>query len=98
MALEQSNEGFQYASESHSKTPAVVEKVQALISDDLEQSLQKLASIVGVSEPTMCRITEEDLRYKSYTLKIRQMLSAEATRTGRVARFGSHSDLPTAQI
>ena len=34
-------------------------------------SLRKLASIVGVSEPTMHRIAEEDLWYKSYTLKIR---------------------------
>jgi len=32
---------------------AVVERAQALISDDPEQSLRKLASIVGVSEPTM---------------------------------------------
>ncbi|EFN62830.1 hypothetical protein EAG_00300, partial [Camponotus floridanus] len=39
----------------------------------------------GVSEPTMRRIAEKDLRYKSYTLKIRQILS-EAARTKRVAR------------
>jgi len=51
-------------------TPTVVERVQALISDDPGQSLQKLASIVGVSMPIMRRIIEEDLRYKSYTLKI----------------------------
>jgi len=63
------------ARKSHSKeriarTPAIVERVQALISDDPGQLLQKLALIVGVSEPTMRRIAEEDLRYKSYTLKI----------------------------
>jgi len=86
------------AKKSHSKEhiariPAIVERVQALISDDLGQSLRKLASIIG-EEPTMRRI-EEDLRYKSYTLKIRQMFSAK---TSRVARFGFHSGFPTAQI
>ena len=55
---------------------AVVERAQALISDDPEKSLRK--SIVDVSEPTM-RIAEKDFRYKSYTLKI-QMFS-EAART-----------------
>ena len=64
--------------------PTVVERAQALISDDLRQSLRKLASIVDVSEPTMRRIAEEDLQYKSYTLKIRQMLSS-AARTNQVA-------------
>ena len=39
------------ARKSHSKKrPAVVERVQALISDDPGQSLRKLASIVGISE------------------------------------------------
>ena len=90
------------ARKSHSKERAarilaVVERIQALISDDSRQSLRKLASIVGVSEPTMRQIAEENLRYKSYTLKIRQMLS-EAARTSRVARLGFHSGLPTAQI
>jgi len=61
-------------------------KAQALILDDSGQSLRKSASIVGVSEPTMRRIAEENLRYKSNTLKIRQMLS-EAARTSRVARY-----------
>ena len=75
MNLKQSNEGSMSARKSHSKeriarTPAIVERVQALISDDSGQLLQKLALIVGVSEPTMRRIAEEDLRYKSYTLKI----------------------------
>ena len=47
--------------------PKGLERAQALISDDPGQSLRKLASIVGISEPTMRRIAEED---KSYTLKI----------------------------
>ena len=65
-ALEQSNEGSSMpARKSHSKErtariPAVVERAQTLISDDPRQSLRKLASIVGVSEPTMRRIAEED--------------------------------------
>jgi len=89
------------ARKSHAKeriartSPAVVERAQALISNDPRQSLRKL-SIVGVSEPTMRRIAEEDLRYKLYTLKIRQMLSE--ARTSRVARLSSHFGLPTAQI
>ncbi|EGI69378.1 hypothetical protein G5I_01882 [Acromyrmex echinatior] len=73
-ALEQFNEGSSMpARKSHSKERTaripVVERAQTLISDDPRQSLRKLASIVGVSEPTMRRIAEEDLRYKSYTLK-----------------------------
>ncbi|XP_011860031.1 PREDICTED: uncharacterized protein LOC105557396 [Vollenhovia emeryi] len=68
------------ATKSHSKErtariPAVVERAQALILEGPGQSLRKLASFVDVSEPTMRRIAEEDLRYKSYTLKIRQILS-----------------------
>ena len=65
------------------RTLAVVEKAQALISDDPEQSLRKLTSIVGV-RANMRQIAEKDLRYKPYTLKIRQMVS-EAARTSRVA-------------
>ncbi|KYM81202.1 hypothetical protein ALC53_08273, partial [Atta colombica] len=38
-----------------------------------------------IPEPTMHRIAEEDLRYKSYTLNIRQMLF-KAARTSRVTR------------
>jgi len=93
------------ARRSHSKertarTPVVVERTQALISEDPGQSLRKLASIVGVSELTMRRIAEENLRYKSYTLKIRQILS-EAARTKQVARCNlgpRNSDLLIAQI
>jgi len=95
MALEQSNESSSLpARNSYSKERiariAVVEKAQALISDDSEQSLRKLAAIVAidVSESTMHRIAEEDLRYKSYTLKIRQMLS-EAVRS-KVAENRGH--------
>jgi len=105
-ASEQSNKSSSTpARKSHSKErtariPTVIERTQALISEDPRQSLWKLASIVGVSESTVHRIAEEDLRYKSYTLKIRQILS-EAARTKRVARcnLGSRNfDLLIAQI
>jgi len=106
-ASEQSNESSSMpARKSHSKertarTPVVVErKTQALISEDPEQSLRKLASIVGVSEPTMRRIAEENLRYKSYTLKIQQIFS-ETARIKRVARcklWSKGSGLLIAQI
>ena len=74
-ALEQSNEGSSMpARKSHSKErtariPAVVERTQTLISDDPRQSLRKLASIVGVSEPTMRRIAKEDLRIQIVHIK-----------------------------
>ena len=68
-----------HSKEHIARTPAVVKRVQDfcwLISVDLGQSLQKLASIIAVSGgANKRRIAEEDLRYKSYTLKIRQMLS-----------------------
>jgi len=60
-SIEQSKKGSSIpARKSHSKEtariPVVVERAQALISDNPGQ-LRKLASIVGVSEPTMsnCR-------------------------------------------
>ena len=73
-------------SKSHSKEPwGFLQSLkgggaQALISDDPGQSLRKFDC--WCKRATMRRIAEEDLRYKSYTLKIRQMLS-EAARTSR---------------
>jgi len=61
-ASEQLNESSSTpARKSHSKeriakTPAVVERTQALILEDPEQSLRKLASIVSVSEPTIVEL------------------------------------------
>jgi len=58
-ASEQSNESSSTpARKSHSKErttriPAVIKRTQALISEDPEQSLQKLASVVSINEPTM---------------------------------------------
>ena len=56
--------------QKNARAPAVIKRAQALISNDPEQSLQKLASIFDVSEPIIRRIVEENLRYKSYTLKM----------------------------
>jgi len=62
---------------SHSKEksvriPAIIKRAQELIS---ELSLTKLAKTLGVNNTTMHRIAEKDLRFKSYVIKIRQMLS-----------------------
>lgn len=53
----------------------VIERAQALILENLSQSLRSLAKIIGVIEPTMRIITEEHIRYNYYTLKGRHMLS-----------------------
>ncbi|XP_018364731.1 PREDICTED: uncharacterized protein LOC108762295, partial [Trachymyrmex cornetzi] len=66
-------------------TPDIIQWAQELIFEDPRQSIRKLSSVVGVREKTIRRIVEEDLRYKSYTIKLRQMLS-EAARTKRVER------------
>ena len=62
-----------HSKERTARSPAI-ERAQVLISDDPGQSLQKLASIIDVSEPTVRRIVEDDLRYKSYTLKMTNAL------------------------
>jgi len=88
-ALETVQRRFQHASEEESprknapRGPSQSLKGSRADFGLRQQSLQKLASIVDMSEPTMHRITEEDLRYKSYILKIGL---SEAARTSRVAR------------
>jgi len=92
MALEQSNKGSSMPvkkSRKNVRIPAVVKKGSSADFGSraiVAINYRKLASIVNVSEPTIRRIAEQDLRYKSYTLKIRQMLS-EAARTSQVARL-----------
>ncbi|XP_076626017.1 uncharacterized protein LOC143344146 [Colletes latitarsis] len=56
-----------------------------MILEDPGTSLRKLASLLGVSETVVRRIAQEDLRYVSYVLKVRQMLS-EAAKLKRLAR------------
>jgi len=57
------------------RTPVIIERAQELISENSELSVTKLAKILGVSDTTMRRIAEEDLCFKSYVIKVRQMLS-----------------------
>ena len=76
---EKSNEGFTTPPKKiHSKdrvvrTPEIIQWAQGLIFADS-------AIVFGMSEKTWRRIVEEVLRYKSYTNKVRQILS-EAART-----------------
>lgn len=83
-ASEKSEEGsFNPARKIHAKkkttrTPELVQRAQDIISEDPRISLRKLASILGVSDATIRRITQEDLRYTSYVIKVQQMLSDEA--------------------
>lgn len=56
------------------KLPAVVQKAQELISEDSRTLFRKLVTILEVSDATMRRIAEKDLRYTSYVIKVRQML------------------------
>lgn len=66
-ASEESNEDSSaLVRKRHSKdcsvrTSEIVERAQALISENSNQSLRTLAKIIGVSEPTMYKIAEEDL-------------------------------------
>ncbi|XP_076226776.1 uncharacterized protein LOC143174895 [Nomia melanderi] len=87
------SEGFEKGSPSSarkmqvkekSRTPEIIQRIQDMILEDPETSLRKLASVLGVSETIVRRITQEDLRYTSYILKVRQMLS-EAAKLKRLA-------------
>lgn len=74
-----------HSREKTARAPNVVQRAQELISEDPGVPLRKLSTTLGVSEATMRRIAEKDLRYTSYVLKVRQMLS-EAAKVKRVAR------------
>jgi len=83
------------------RTPTIIESsFQELISEDSGLSLTKLAKILDVSDITMRRIAEEDLRFKSYMVKFR----TNAFRGSKLARlirkcFGPrNSGLRTIQI
>jgi hypothetical protein len=67
------------------RTKNVIKRAQNMILKDPGVSLTKLAAKLNVSSTTMRRIAAEDMRYKSYTLKFRQMLSQDA-RDKRVNR------------
>lgn len=91
MASETSEKGSanptrkKHSKEKSVRTPTIIEKAQELILEDPGLSLTTLAKTLRVSDTTMRRIAEEDLRFKSYVIKIRQMLS-ESAKMNRVAR------------
>ncbi|XP_076634304.1 LOW QUALITY PROTEIN: uncharacterized protein LOC143348207 [Colletes latitarsis] len=62
------------------RTPEIIQRVQDMIFEDPGTSLRKLASVLGVSETVVRRIAQEDFRYVSYILKVRQMVSEAAKR------------------
>lgn len=68
-----------------SRTPTSAERADEFIRNNPGTSLRKMSTILGMSKTTMRRIAEEDLRYTSYVLKVRQMLT-EATKIKRIAR------------
>lgn len=70
--------------ERTTRTPETLKQVQDLISKDPGISLRKLASILDMSNTTMRRIAEEDLRYTSYVIEVRQMLSEDVKRVARL--------------
>ncbi|XP_011863807.1 PREDICTED: uncharacterized protein LOC105559817 [Vollenhovia emeryi] len=70
--------------EKSTRTPELIRRVQDMILEDPGISLRKLASVLRVSETIVRRIVQEDLRYTSYVLKVRQMLS-EAAKLKRLA-------------
>lgn len=74
-----------HARQKGTRTPELINRAQELISENPGTSLRKLASILGISERIVRRIAQEDLRYTSYVIKVRQMLS-EVAKLKRLAR------------
>ena len=52
-----------------------LEQLEATIEEDPGASMQKLATNLIMHRTRVLRVIHEDLRYKSYILKVRQMLS-----------------------
>ena len=55
---------------------AFLEQLKMQIDDDPSVSMRKLAQQLNVSEATIRKAVHEDLRYKSYSLKVHQLLTA----------------------
>jgi transposase len=62
-----------------------LEALQSLIEDDPGCSMRNLAKKLNVSDGTIRNAVYKDLRYKSYVLQVRQMLS-EAMKEKRLAK------------
>lgn len=59
------------------KSAMFIQRTQELTFEDPGQLIRKLSPIVGMSENCIRRIVEDDLYYKSYTIRVRQMHSEE---------------------
>ena len=57
------------------RMPDFLQQLQELIEEDPMQSMRQLAIRLDVSECTVRRAVHQDLRYKSYTIRIRQLLT-----------------------
>ena len=55
-----------------------------MIEDDPGASMQKLATNFNVHRTTVLRAIYEDLRYKSYVLKVRQNMLSDAMKARRL--------------
>ena len=75
----------EYARKRSVRNQDFIIRLQKIISDDRNISIRKLNKLMGVIPDTMRKAIQEDLRYKSYVLKVRQMLSDEM-KAKRVAR------------
>jgi AraC-like DNA-binding protein len=60
------------------RTPQLIDRVQMRVLEDPSITINELAREFEVSETTMRRLVHEDLRYSSYVLKVRQMLTENA--------------------
>lgn len=67
------------------RNKAFISRVQKSINKNPSTSIRKLSKDMNVSHYTMRRVICDDLRYKSYVLKVRQMLSA-SMKEKRVAK------------
>ena len=66
-----------HASRSNMKRDAAfLEQLQVRIDEDPSVSMWKLAQQLNISEATIRKAVHEDLRYKSYSLKVHQLLTA----------------------
>ena len=66
-------------SDAHSRE--IVEQVQEAINNDPGRSMRALGEELGVSEWLIRKIVKEDLRYKSYSLRRGQFMSAATKKT-----------------
>ncbi|QQP49803.1 Uncharacterized protein FKW44_010592 [Caligus rogercresseyi] len=66
-------------SKSKKRTPEFLQELQERINDDPGTSMRDLTAKMNVDEKTIRAAIHEDLRSKSYVLKVRQMLSEVST-------------------